>query len=280
MKRAMRLGCIDYLNCYPFYFHMFERRPIDGVEVIRAIPSSLNSMFAAGELDMSPISAGALADLDDNVLLVPHFCLSSEGYVNSVLLRSKLPIEELDNKKVGLTNASRTSVALLKILLHRYFKVNPIYEVTQPNPNLNDLDASLVIGNDAMIEGPEKPSFIYDLGELWLRKTGFPVVFAVFAVRAEAAREFPRGIAAVIESYRFSLHCLEQEEDLVVSKACAQYPDINYDVASYYHLFDYKFNERLRQALRFYLDSGSELGLFSQNVPMRFLEIDEGRAGL
>jgi chorismate dehydratase len=280
MKRAMRLGCIDYLNCYPFYFHMFKHTPIKGIEVIRAYPNELNRMFAEGELDMSPISAGALADLDDNVLLVPHFCLSSEGYVNSVLLRSRQPIEELDNKKVGITRASRTSEALLKILLHRYYRINPVYEVTPPNPNLNGLDASLVIGNDAMIEGPAKPSFIYDLGELWLRKTGFPVVFAVFAVRAEAAREFPREIAEVIESYRLSLHCLDQEEDMVVARAREQYPDIDYDVAAYYHLFNYKFSERLRHALRFYLDAGSELGLFPPNVPMRFLKIDEGRPDL
>jgi chorismate dehydratase len=280
MKRRMKLGCIDYLNCYPFYFHMFERRPLGGVEVIRAIPSDLNRMFAAGELDMSPISAGALADLDDNVLLVPDFCLSSEGYVNSVILRSKLPIEGLDNKKVGLTSASRTSVALLKILLHKYFEVNPVYEVTPPNPDLNGLDASLVIGNDAMVEGPDKPSFVYDLGELWLRKTGFPVVFAVFAVRSEAAKQFQQEIATVIESYRTSLHCLDTEEDLVVAKAREQYPDIDYDVAGYYDLFDYHFNERLRQALRFYLDSGSELGLFPKNIPMRFLEIEGERPDL
>jgi chorismate dehydratase len=193
---AVKLGYIDYLNCYPFHFHMFERQPVPGVEIVPAYPSSLNAMLGAGELDMSAISAGALGDLGEAVFVMPHFCLSSVGYVHSVLLRSNLPIEDLDGRAVGITRASRTSEVLLKVLLERYYKVRPNYTVTDPNPSMEGLDAALLIGNEAMKPPARLVPFTYDLGELWLRKTGFPVVFAVFAIHREGARRFPSEIAA------------------------------------------------------------------------------------
>jgi len=116
----MRLGYINYLNCYPYYYHMFEKQPLPGVEIIPAYPSTLNAMMSTGELDMSPISAAAYADLEDEAVLLPDFCLSSLGYVHSVILASLAPIEDLGGKRIGLSSASKTSVVLLKILLQSY----------------------------------------------------------------------------------------------------------------------------------------------------------------
>ena len=118
----MKLGYIDYLNCYPFYYHMFEKQPLDGIEVVPAYPGGLNEMMRKGELDLSPISSAAFADVQNEVLVLPYFCLSSIGYVRSVVLNSKLPIEELDGKRIGLTSASQTSVILLKVLLEKYYQ--------------------------------------------------------------------------------------------------------------------------------------------------------------
>ena len=95
----MKLGYIDYLNCYPFYYHMFEYKPLEGIDVISRYPSDLNRMMVEGKLDMSAISAATYSLVQDRAVLLPDFCLSSIGYVGSVILRSNLPIEELDKKK-------------------------------------------------------------------------------------------------------------------------------------------------------------------------------------
>ncbi|MGD9162240.1 MAG: hypothetical protein PVG39_27770, partial [Desulfobacteraceae bacterium] len=65
----MKLGYIDYLNCYPFYYHMFEHRPVNGVEVISRYPNDLNRMMVKGELDMSAISAATYSLIQDRALL-------------------------------------------------------------------------------------------------------------------------------------------------------------------------------------------------------------------
>jgi chorismate dehydratase len=99
---------------------MFHKEPLDNTVVPR-YPGELNILMKEGSLDMSPISAGAYPEMQDSVVLLPDFCLSSIGYVRSVVLQSKLPIEDLDMKKIGLTSASKTSMVLLKILLEKYY---------------------------------------------------------------------------------------------------------------------------------------------------------------
>ena len=269
----MKLGYIDYLNCYPFYFHMFERQPIGGVELIGGYPSDLNKGMVSSELDMSPISAATLADIQNDALLLPDFCLSSVGYVASVVLRSKIPIEDLDGKVVGITRASHTSVVLLKILLERFYRVKPEYQTTDPNPTLKNLDAVLVIGNEAMLPRAELVSYSYDLGELWLRKTGFPVVFAVFAVREKALAEHEPTIREAIESYRKSLDCLKTDSGTLIAAAKQKYPDIPYDIETYYQLLQFEFTDDLKRAFRYYMDTASEMGLLAKVDNIRYLQI-------
>ena len=267
----MKLGHIDYLNCYPFYYHAFEKAPLNGIRIFSDYPSELNRMLTHGELDMSPVSAATCANITDNVLVLPEFCLSSIGYVGSVILISKVPIEDLSGKKVGLTSASHTSVVLLKILLHYYYKLEPVYVTTEPRASLKDIDAALVIGNDAMVRTPEPASYTYDLGDLWFRKTGFPVVFAVFAVRRDVSVKYEAEIKTVISSYHKSLKCLKEEKDTVIAKAKERYPDIVYDIDDYYDLLEFKFTDDLKKALMFYYSIAGELGLIKQVERLKYL---------
>jgi chorismate dehydratase len=268
----MKLGYIDYLNCYPFYYHMFEKLPLSDVEIVPGYPSDLNRMMISGWLDMSPISAAAYTDLEDEAVLLPDFCLSSVGYVHSVILASLLPIEDLHGKKVGLSSASKTSVVLLKTLLRSYYAIEPVYSVSDPNPRLKDgvLDAALIIGNEAMQQ--DISPYLYDLGDLWLRKTGFPVVFAVFALRKTALERYAARIDAVIRSYHQSLALLENERDILIRKARERYPAIRYDVDAYYRTLQYVFNPALKEALAFYLNKAGDLGFLKKVGPVRFMD--------
>jgi len=257
----MKLGYIDFLNCYPFYYHMFEQAPIDGVTLVPGYPGKLNAMMAAGGLDMSPISSATCADIHEDLMVLPDFCLSSVGYVGSVTLAAQCPIEELDKKIVGVTSASHTSAVLLKTLLKKYYRAEPTYVTTNPRPALDGLDAALLIGNDAMVCATRPVPYRYDLGDMWLRKTGHPVVFAVFAVRRQTVEKYRSQIQAVIASYHLSLDCLQSKKDLVIRKAAQRYSDVPYDLDEYYKTLIFEFNDRLRAALMFYFDQAAGLGL-------------------
>lgn len=259
----MRIGYINYMNCFPFYYHMMEKKPLPGIEVVPGHPSDLNRMMGTGELCMSPVSAAAYADLQDDVVILPDFCLSSIGYVRSVILISRMPIEDLDGKRLGLSSASQTSVALLKILLERHYGIRPVYLPTSPRPSLEDIDAALVIGNEAMRErsDAEPVPYTYDLGDLWLRKTGHPVVFAIFTVRKDILSLHREDVARVTDSYKKSLLCLHTERQALLQKAVQKYPEVAYDADTYYTLLKFEFTHELKKALEFYFSEGAALGL-------------------
>ncbi|RLC06781.1 MAG: hypothetical protein DRI57_26615, partial [Deltaproteobacteria bacterium] len=44
----MRLGYINYLNCYPFYYHTLEKEPLPDAEIVPGYPSELNKMMVQG----------------------------------------------------------------------------------------------------------------------------------------------------------------------------------------------------------------------------------------
>lgn len=261
----MRLGYIDYLNCFPFYFRMFEKEPLENVSIFPAYPSKLNTMIAKGELDLSPISSAAFPAIQNDVQLLSEFCLSSVGYVRSVVLVSNCPIEELNGRKVGLSSASQTSVVLLKLLLQKYYRINPVYVPSPPLPNLNMVDAALVIGNEAMSDSITRVKFMYDIGELWLLKTGYPVVFAVFVLRDESLASKRQSADAVITSFRKSLRCLESDHTALIKAASARYPEFGVSyIEQYYRLLKFTFTEELKNALQFYFDLAAEEGLLDK----------------
>jgi len=260
----MKLGYIDYLNCYPFYHHMLRKEPLDNTVIVPRYPGELNLLMKEGSLDMSPISAGAYPGMQDSVILLPDFCLSSIGYVRSVVLQSKLPIEDLNRKKIGLTSASKTSVVLLKLLLEKYYYLKPEYVPCTPNPDMENLDAALVIGNEAMVESERPMPYIYDLGDLWLRKTGYPVVFAVIAVQKKTAAESAEKIKQVSESFRLSLNDLRDNRPDVVTYAGEKYPHITYDIDHYYNLLKFDFTDDLKKALEFYFSEAASMGFLDE----------------
>jgi chorismate dehydratase len=252
---------------------MFEKKSLKSIRIIPGLPSELIRMMKEKMLDLSPISSATYADIKDDVLLLPEFCLSSVGYVGSVILCSNFPIEALNNKIVGLSGASHTSRVLLKILLEKFYGIEPFYLQAGPRPDLTAHDAALLIGNDAMTDSINPP-YKYDLGELWLQKTGFPVVFAVFAVRKNVVKDNLPELMAVINSYRSSLQCLVQEKESVIIKAKQKYPDILYDVNGYYDTLQFEFTDNLKNALEYYLSAAEELNLLKKVESLNFLEIE------
>lgn len=268
----MKLGYINYLNCFPFYYHMFHVEPVQGVDIVPAYPSELNAMLKAGALDMSPISSAAYAEVPLQLQLNPDFCLSSVGYVRSVILISKKPIENLDGSTIGLSRASQTSAVLLKILLQKYYGLSPNYTGSDPYAALHGLDAKLIIGNEAMMHEEEPLPYVYDLGDLWLQKTNYPVVFAVFAVRQDAVAANKEKIDSVCTSYRLSLDQLAHSPDALIAGAQRRYPAIAYDIAKYYSLLKFEFTQQLKDALLFYFSSAYELGLLPRVSSLQLYE--------
>jgi chorismate dehydratase len=188
----MKIGRIPYINCYPVYGAIdrgvvqLEAMLVDGV------PTDLNRRMAAGELDISVVSAVEYARDADRYLLLPDLAISCDGPVRRVMLFSKRPAGELGGRSVIVSRSSMTSVALLELLFESVWHARPrfvpgdaeVRDVVVDSPS--DADARLVIGDAALVLGsshPERYPFVYDLGQTWKDWTGQPFVFAVWVAQ-------------------------------------------------------------------------------------------------
>ncbi|MFZ0547062.1 MAG: menaquinone biosynthesis protein [Candidatus Promineifilaceae bacterium] len=199
-----RIGIINYLNTQPFQYDLEERLRPSGVQFTRGVPTALNRMLLAGEIDLAPISAVFAAEHADQFINLPGHSISSFGAVKTVLLFSWRPdIRELDGETIALTNHSATSIALLKVLCWERYGITPNF-VTMPQDlprMMQSAAAALVIGDTALVEGflhRELPKnddggygrpTIFDLGDEWLKLTGLPFTFALWAARRESVDE-------------------------------------------------------------------------------------------
>lgn len=188
----LKVGRINYANLFPIYYTLEKEFDCSGYEFIEGVPSYLNRMLRAGLIDLSPSSSveylrnRAIYDILDGV------SISSRGPVGSVVLFSKKPIEDLDGALINLTSQSETSIALLAIIIRRFYGIDCRFEKSA-NPDDNKADAFLMIGDDALkynsklsaVSSKQTDIKAYDLGEEWYKKTRLPFVFALWIVRKE-----------------------------------------------------------------------------------------------
>jgi predicted solute-binding protein len=175
----MRLGVVPYLNVAPI-IHGLAGDP--ELEIIPEVPSRLAERLHAGEIDLGMIPSIEYAM--GEYAIVPGIAIGSNGPVRSVRLFHRQRLE--DASRVALDASSRTSVALLKVLLRERLGRDPEYVTLPPSvPDmLRDADAALLIGDPALYYKGDVPSL--DLGEEWGRLTGRPFVFAFWAGRPGA----------------------------------------------------------------------------------------------
>jgi chorismate dehydratase len=186
---SLRIGKIEYANCVPLFRALCSALGDDCHHFVTGVPAILNGMLAHGEIDLSPSSSIVYGADPERYWLVPDLSISATGPVKSVLLFSRLPLENLNGRLIGLTNESDTSVALLKIVLARFFGFDNEFERTDlklPDA-LSRFSALLLIGDAALRESLEgHDCYIYDLGEIWYRFTGLPFVFALWIINRAA----------------------------------------------------------------------------------------------
>jgi len=104
-----RIGHIQFLNSLPLYHLPVKEEVVLEIDLFKDNPRQLCQKLLDGQLDISPVSAIEYARHADELLLLPDLTISSGGKVMSILLISKVPIEQLDGQSVALTNTSAIS---------------------------------------------------------------------------------------------------------------------------------------------------------------------------
>lgn len=177
----VRVGAVSYLNTKPLIWRFEEIAP--QAVLVLDYPSRLADALAAGTLDVALIPSLEFFQ-DPTYTIVSDACIACRGPVMSVKLFSRVPLDAI--RTLALDEGSRTSVALVQILLEERFGIRPQLEPLPLGTSIQDTqaDAVLLIG-DRAIHAPGGPfAAVWDLGEQWRLWSGLPFVFAMWVTRA------------------------------------------------------------------------------------------------
>ncbi|HZG34607.1 MAG TPA: menaquinone biosynthesis protein [Gaiellaceae bacterium] len=252
----IRLGRISYVNMAP----VFHRLNVE-VEEVTGVPTELNRLLLDGQLDLAPISSIEYARHAGALRLLPRMCVSSEGAVESIQLVSSIPFSQI--RSVAVTAESATSVVLTKVLL-------PHAEHVSLD---EDADAKLLIGDAALRSAFEDPTPHYDLGRLWLERTGLPMVFAVWA----APEPVVEGLAELEHALVASVRLARSEPEVLAHEASARYGYPPGYLARYFEKLRYSFGPRERAGLYTFLEMARDVGELEHVPELRFVPRSDPR---
>ena len=222
----LKIGRIHYTNLFPIFYMLEKTSDVSSYDFIEGVPSTLNKLLRDGEIDVSPSSSIEYLRNENKYILLEGHSISSFGAVGSILLFSMSPIETLDGRTLLASSQSETSVALLRIILKKFYGITcPLKSTNEPlAKGLESFSAYLLIGDDALtaqkavardslrisernenaplrtfvrtrnvspVANQASRLHIYDLGEIWQRNTDLPFVFALWIARKDCHTEKP-----------------------------------------------------------------------------------------
>jgi chorismate dehydratase len=177
----LRIGAVNYLNTKPLVYRLERLAP--QAELVFDLPSRLADGLAAGRFDVALIPSIEFFQ-DPSYRIVSDACIGCRGPVLSVKLFCRVPARQIE--RLALDEGSRTSVALVRILLKRRYGIEPRLEPLAIGSGIDntDADATLLIGDRAIHSPAGRFAEVWDLGDEWCRWAELPFVFAMWTVRA------------------------------------------------------------------------------------------------
>ncbi|PJA76827.1 hypothetical protein CO151_01430 [bacterium CG_4_9_14_3_um_filter_65_15] len=199
MKSGYRIAAVSFLNTIPLLEGLADRT---GVCLDVDLPSRLAGRLRDGSADAALVPVAEVLAGRTGGIISPTG-IACDGPVDSVILFAPGDPGELN--RVSVDRGSRSSVALLRILLTELHHVQPEFVEVEPRPGqrLDPGEGILIIGDRcfaqmAALKGENPGNLIaHDLGAMWKNLTGLPFVFAAWAAAPDLVAR--RGLDAACE---------------------------------------------------------------------------------
>jgi chorismate dehydratase len=259
---ALRLSVVQYLNTVPLIWGMLHGEQRGKFALQLTVPSGCADAIAQRQADVGIVPSIEYQRLD-GVEILPGMSIASKREVKSVLLLSKMPLRQVQT--VALDHSSRTSAALVRILMQKFYsrQVKFLPAAPEPGEMLTRADAALLIGDPALIyRGPVET---YDLAREWRKFTGLPFVFAVWMGHSGA--HLSRRVAEFATSLDFGLAHID---DIAIEYA----PKLGLTPAAVKvyltENIDYSLDEENRQGLELFYKLAHEVGIIPAEKELLF----------
>ena len=246
--QELRISAVSYLNTLLFVYGLKHSGFIRQSQLSLDVPSVCADKLISGEADAGLVPVAAIP-LIKNARIISDYCIGADGAVQTVLLISRRPLEQI--KQIHLDLDSRTSVALAKVLAREYWNIQPEWHSLNTVLEPGSIEASVIIG-DKTFNLPAGYDYVYDLGAEWKAFTGLPFVFACWVVNREISAEQEKELNdAFAYGMAHKEEAIDAQADLPISKA---------------RLLDYlnnsisfKLDDAKKEALKLFLEKIKEI---------------------
>ena len=271
---VLRVGIVNYLNSRPLAWSFLRGNVGKGFSTTFLPPAQVADRLAAGSLDVGLIPSIEIQRIP-GLAVLPGLCVAATQEVRSVLLLSRCAPSEI--QRLALDENSRTSAALVRILLRERFGIEP--QCLAASPDLKEMmqeaDAALIIGDPAL--RVDRTGYrVLDLAAEWRELTDLPFVFAVWAVRAGVEMSTRLGI------FSRSLRQGMREMDLLVREAARELGLDAVEVRKYLtENLSYELGAAELAGLEEFFRRAHSHGLIDSPEPLRLIEpCDDSRDSL
>ena len=248
----IKITLVSYINTRPFIDGIMKTFSEPEISLNLVPPAACAVDLKNGDCDLALLPIGAIPDFE-RVVILPDYCLGSDGDVESVFIMGNRPIDELET--ILLDRHSRTSNGLAKILCAYHWKTSPDF-VREEGPSFEGIGGTtgaVVIGDKAIKIRHDFP-YVYDLSGAWKAMTGLPFVFAVWAFLPGALGQLQLSrFNDAMRTGRAGAH------DSAVQWAGFYGIDPDFAVRYLEEYMDYRFDGNKHKAMRLYFQLASSL---------------------
>ena len=254
----LRLGRVSFINTFPVEWALSRHLDPDEVREVAAVPTELNRMLAARELDVANVSSVEYADNPERYVLLPSLCVGSDGAVESVQLVTQLPLPAV--RSVAVTSQSATSVALVQVLVP-HAEIRPEGEDGRRPPADRRRRAALGVLRSDAASRPRRALARAHRPADGVRRLGGP---ARLRSRTRSRASTARCSGAVAEA--------SEHADLVARAAGERHGFPAGYLARYFEKLRYGFGERERAGLERFYALAAERGAIAGAPELRFAD--------
>ncbi|WP_456401197.1 menaquinone biosynthetic enzyme MqnA/MqnD family protein, partial [Persephonella sp.] len=254
----MRIGWIDYLNTLPFDFKKTGFDLTFKYDLIKGVPSQINSYLSENIVDIGFISSAHYIENYEKFLILPELSISSLNKVRSVVILSDRELSEIE--EIYLTKESKTSRYLTKVIFEKFLGKKVRY-LDFDGKDVESKEAVLLIGDNAIMYSNKK-KYIFDLSSIWYKKTGLPFVFALWSVREDF---FNKNRDDVLE---FQNVLKKSKNKFFVDPE--GFFNLSKDSVDYLKNLDYCLSEEHIKSLEFFSNLLLDIGLIVKKPEFRF----------
>ncbi len=189
---------IPFLNSLPFYNGL--ELSSERFKLLPCIPRESVALAEKAELIATLMPVVEFLRRQERFDRLGRFGIATKGRAHSAMLFSRRPVRQLDGAVIGVSSETSTTVCLTRLILEHRYKLIPARYCRGASIKDEDLDAILLIGDEALRFKQTNGLFPFEIDiafEWWLWQHA-PCVFAVWVVRKDVSADDRKRLEAAI----------------------------------------------------------------------------------